>query len=383
MVLAAVVGLIVGSAGALAVQDDGDAPALAPVPRASVTPAPPEPGVLLVWTPDHLPADLGTVASGFDGVDAVTTVWGGDVSLVASADTDGHVVDAPATGWAIPLDAIGVDSATFDAFVPRADAALLRSLAPGRALLGATSARLRRLGPGATLGLAGGTRLAVGGVLADALVGGAELVVSAVQAAALGMRERYLLVSYRGDRYAVETAIRGHLGPTAIRFRVPGETPFLRQGDAVLPQALVKDRFGEFAYREVPGRDVELDPGWIAGNIVTASVPLLGRVRCHRGIVEAVRGALAELESDGLGYLVSPAGYAGCFASRAIAAGAPLSRHAWGIALDVNVGKNPTGLASVQDPRLVNVMRKWGFTSGADWLVPDPAHFEYLRPPRR
>jgi hypothetical protein len=25
-------------------------------------------------------------------------------------------------------------------------------------------------------------------------------------------------------------------------------------------------------------------------------------------------------------------------------------------------------------------MERWGFTWGGRWLVPDPAHFEYLRP---
>jgi hypothetical protein len=46
------------------------------------------------------------------------------------------------------------------------------------------------------------------------------------------------------------------------------------------------------------------------------------------------------------------------------------------------VAGNPTGLASAQDPRLVEVMERWGFTWGGRWLVPDPAHFEWLRSPR-
>jgi hypothetical protein len=46
----------------------------------------------------------------------------------------------------------------------------------------------------------------------------------------------------------------------------------------------------------------------------------------------------------------------------------------------LNVNVNPTGLASAQDPRLVEVMQHWGFTSGTRWLVPDPSHFEYLQP---
>ncbi len=70
----------------------------------------------------------------------------------------------------------------------------------------------------------------------------------------------------------------------------------------------------------------------------------------------------------------------GCWNPRLIRADDGISRHAWGAALDLNVNANPTGLASAQDPRLVEVMQRWGFTSGAHWLVPDPSHFEYLQP---
>ena len=51
------------------------------------------------------------------------------------------------------------------------------------------------------------------------------------------------------------------------------------------------------------------------------------------------------------------------------------------MAVDLNAGANPTGLASVQDPRLVAVFARWGFTEGSGWLVPDAGHFEYVSPP--
>ena len=47
----------------------------------------------------------------------------------------------------------------------------------------------------------------------------------------------------------------------------------------------------------------------------------------------------------------------------------------------MNVSANPEGGASRQDPRLVEIFRRWGFTWGGDWLVPDPMHFEYTRVP--
>lgn len=176
---------------------------------------------------------------------------------------------------------------------------------------------------------------------------------------------------------------QGLLPPgTPVRFRLAGETPFLREGDAVLPQALVKDRFGEFAFRDLAGRDIEVDPEWVSAHIVTADVPILGRVTCHRAVIGAVRAALTDLVKSNLASLVDPAAFAGCFAAKRINPGEPVSRHAWGVALDVNYRGNQTGVSSAQDPRLVAVMARYGFTSGADWLQPDPAHFEYIRPAR-
>jgi hypothetical protein len=377
---AALAGLVAGGAATLAVQprEPGplDAPRLAP---GDGRPGPP---VLLVWTPGGLPADLAPSVARLPGVLAVSAVAGGPVDLVSSADEQGVAVDALEDGWRIPLDAAALDPARHAAFVPADSRAAVAGRVPGRALLGATSARLRGVAAGGRLRLATGTELVVAGVVDDALVGAAEVVVSPDDGRALGLVPRYLLVAHDGERAAVERAVRSLLPPaTPVRFRAPGETPFLREGDAVLPQALVKDRFGEFAYRPGPGRAVELDPAWAADHLVTATVPLLGRVRCHRALLLALEGALADLEAASLGYLVKPEGFAGCWAPRRIAPGAPLSRHAWGIAFDVGLSAHPTGVSAAHDARLLAVMRRWGFTSGADWLVPDPAHFEYLRPP--
>ena len=120
------------------------------------------------------------------------------------------------------------------------------------------------------------------------------------------------------------------------------------------------------------------DPGWVDRNIVRARLPVLGTVRCHRSLVPALEGAMRELQERNLASLVAT--YAGCWVPRAIAAGEGLSRHAWGAAVDLNFRPNRSGLGSAQDVRLVEVMARWGFTWGGSWLVPDAAHFEYVRP---
>jgi hypothetical protein len=86
---------------------------------------------------------------------------------------------------------------------------------------------------------------------------------------------------------------------------------------------------------------------------------------------------MRELQSRGLSELVH---YDGCFSPRmAVGNSYALSRHAHGIAVDINAAQNPYGEKPIQDPRLVEVMERWGFTWGGRWLVPDGMHFEFVR----
>jgi D-alanyl-D-alanine carboxypeptidase-like protein len=400
---ATVIGLVVGAGAALALQEPPDPPrsllspvasrvpgatgAAAPGPTRSASPAPPADRVLLVWTPGRLAEGLAGRVRRVRGVQAVTVVRGGLLGLAGSADADGRPVDRPVAGAAIPLEAIGFDPATYPAMLPASARAAFRRLRPGEALLGATSARLRRLGPGGRLRLVRhgrpGRWLTVAGVVDDTLVGAAEVAVTLAGASPVGVvRDRYLLLAYRGDRAAVAAAVRRTL-PAAppVRLRGPGETPFFRAGDAVLPQAMVKERFGEFSWRPGAADGFVQDPAWESANLATARVPILGRVRCNRALLPALAGAMGELRQRNLARLVDPEAYAGCWNPRLTRGGGGVSRHAWGAAVDLNVAGNPTGLASAQDPRLVEVMERWGFTWGGRWLVPDPAHFEWLRRP--
>lgn len=389
VLLAAVGGLIAGGATTLSLQ--APAAPMADRPDVSTGPAvleeaqlePANGGVLLAWTAGGLPDGFADRVSELPGVEAITTVAGDRIDLAASHDAMGKPVDAFTDGWVVPLDALAIDPSSYAAFVPAADRATVAGLRPGTALLGSTSARLRRLDVGDTLTLADGHRLTIAGVVDDTTVAAAELVVADVDAAGLGIAtDRFVLVRHHAPRPGIEGAIRRQAS-TQVRIRSPGETPWMRHGDAVLPQALVKDQFGEFAYRPAgPDRTIEQDPAWVADHIVTATLPVLGDVRCHRGLVQQLRGALQELADRGLSHLVDRAAFAGCHSPRLIAADRMPSRHAWGIALDVNADANPTGLDSRQDRRLVETFARWGFTWGGFWLVPDPMHVEYVGPSR-
>lgn len=355
---------------------------------ARVAPLPEATDVLLAWTPRSLPPGLEEAARAHSGVEAVSVVAAGITNLVASHDSDGAEVDRPEAGWSIPLDTIAVDPAAHARIASVADRGTIESLGPGEALLGRSSAALRRLDVGATVELDGGQVLQVTGIVEDVTVGAAELVVDRATGAEVGVdTPRYLLLSHGGDRADVEAGLRATLPTdTPIRFRGLGETAFLRHGDAVLPQVRLKERFGEFAYKLPPPgrREFQQDPAWQSEHLVSRDLPILGPARCHRALIDAVEGVLRELEEANLAHLLDPDGFVGCWNPRLVVAdGDDLSHHAWGVALDVNYVANPTGRESLQDPRLVDAFRRWGFTWGGEWLVADPAHFEFVEPPER
>jgi hypothetical protein len=388
---AALGGTLTGALFMARVQDSGARVREPAAPTTMATPpiptlAPPEdgkPDTLLAWTADTLDPGLADAITSDPAVRHTTIVQGGIVDLVASRDAEGATVDSLSDGWAIPLDLVAVDPAGHSPFALAADRPALAQLGPGEALLGQTSAGLRRIGPGGVLDLAGGVSVVVIGVVDDTSIGGAELVVDRSTADALGAsRERFLLAAYDGDRATLEARWRARLTVAAdVRFRAPGETPYLRDSDAVLPPAQIKTRFGEFSYRRGEGDEFEQDVAWQATHLVHTDLPLIGPVRCHRDVVDALRGALNEVRRAGLASLIDPAGFQGCWNPRLTRSRIALSRHAWGVAVDLNYGQNPTGFASVQDPRLLEIFARWGFTDGSGWLVPDAGHFEYVAAP--
>lgn len=384
------VALVVGLAGggAIGFLAQGKPP---PVTLPSPAPAPdrlPEttpltPDTLLAWIPGGLPAGTAASVRMLPGVEHVVAVRSGTAWLTSSATADGFTVDSPPAGLSIPIEVAAAELRAYSPFLSPADRALVPALARGEAVLGATSASLRTAGPGTTL-VFGTRRIRVAGVVPDAAIGAHEAFVSRKTAAALGVtRERYLLIDPEdgASRKALTAGIRDVLPAGALlRVRGPGETPFFRHGDAVVAPVRLKELFGEFAARPT-GAYLEMDPVWVMDNIRLATVPILGRVQCHRGIIPQLRGALAEVEAEGLGHLIDPSDYGGCYSARFLNFNpeAGISHHTWAVAIDVNVSTNLFGRIPHQDPRVVAIFERWGFTWGGHWLLPDGMHFEFVR----
>ena len=143
----------------------------------------------------------------------------------------------------------------------------------------------------------------------------------------------------------------------------------------VLPTALVKEMFGDFQIKERDGVWITTEPEWREENIQNKRMPILGITRCHRLMWEPLEGALNQILEEGLEEYLSIEEWrssGGCYAPRRISrfdAGGSISRHAWGIAIDINT-------KSSYPPRVVQIFNDWGFAWGGTWTSPDEMHFE-------
>ena len=151
---------------------------------------------------------------------------------------------------------------------------------------------------------------------------------------------------------------------------------------AVLTGGSVARAVGSFNYTVNPNGTVNPDPRWVAANIRTEQVPILGAVRCHKAMLPQLRAALTEIERyPGLAKAIHKGEYGGCYVPRFIARNPArgLSFHTFGTALDINVPGNLRGTPGLIDRRVVAIFKKWGFNWGGDWSYTDPMHFELAR----
>jgi D-alanyl-D-alanine carboxypeptidase-like protein len=279
-------------------------------------------------------------------------------------------------GYAIPLDAIAVNPRRYAATVPADAQPAFARLRRGTTVISQTEAGLRNARVGTVLRLADGRRMRVVAIVDDAVLRNAEVAVAAGDPRVPPLRTT-VVVALSGPitlRELARTAERG----AAARILPGGPPPAAGPVGPARPGTL-KVRFGEPAVGLPYGSDwIRLDPGFVHRYIVSRRVPILGTVSCHRAMVPHLRAALAELSRRGLAGLVNPGDYAGCYAPRRIQPRGQLSLHAWGLAVDLNASRNPFRGRSHQDPRLVRIMERHGFTWGGRWPTrPDPMHFEF------
>jgi hypothetical protein len=317
---------------------------------------------LLVWAPGGFTErEVGMVRDS-TRVAAISAVRTG--LLPAASGRSGYRV--------VPVEAMAVDANAYTAAAGRPGRKLVAMLPKG-AVLSRTGAKLRKVRSGGRLRLAGDRTVSVSGVVDDAVLGGYEVALDRNLARGYGIRRvAYLLVKPRGRVDGLQKELRRLLKGRKLHFVTPGDRPFVRGGDSVLPLAQVKARFGEFALPSL--RRGRPDPAWVRANVVTRRLPILGRVRCHRLVIGDLGKAMADLQRHGLHGLVSAGAFrreGGCWSPRLVrdARGGRLSRHAWGIAVELEV---------TPDERLIRTMAEHGFVWGGSFAHPDVTHFEWV-----
>jgi hypothetical protein len=215
--------------------------------------------------------------------------------------------------------------------------------------------------------------LEVGKIIKDSTLGWFEIVVNKEVGYKLGIFRNIQAIiwdSKVSENFFIE--LHKNIEYRKVKFTYKKPSP---NKNWVLPNALVKEMFGDFQIKERDGVWITTEPEWREENIQNKRMPILGITRCHRLMWEPLEGALNQILEEGLeGYLSIEEwrSSGGCYAPRRISrfdAGGSISRHAWGIAIDINT-------KSGYPPRIVEIFNSWGFAWGGTWTSPDEMHFE-------
>lgn len=292
--------------------------------------------------------------------------------------------------WQFPM---GVTALPVDAIGRVMGFTVSSAVASGQVVMSATTASLRGAQVGDVVDLVdiggGIASFPIGYIAPDAEVGGAELVMSHEQADVLGIdiTTRVLLYGqFAREQMEAQIAAAGMVDGIGVRIFRSWQLP---NPDSLLGGGRLKTLLGEFDYRVNSNLGLSLDDDWVATNILRVNYSSIGlRASCHRAVVGDIQAALTEIAAAGLSFAVDLGNtntYGGCWNPRFARVSGTIgsvSRHAWGMALDMNTVANAQGRVPQMDCRVVRIFRKHNFAWGGNFLVPDGMHFEWVGEPR-
>jgi hypothetical protein len=162
----------------------------------------------------------------------------------------------------------------------------------------------------------------------------------------------------------------------------------------VLSDEVVRDRFGDPSSRI--GADGTVDRGWEIQILDWVQLPAplrlsfdltrsVERFRCHKLVRPFFQAAFNQLFNDPEAWN-SIGDFGGCYLFRNVRGKKALSRHSWGIAIDMDVLDNPfLGVVPRVNPRVKEVMEIHGFVWGGatvwggafPWGRRDAQHWEF------
>ena len=247
---------------------------------------------------------------------------------------------------------------------------------PREVVLTTAGAEFRDLDVGSVVELTDRVERTVVAITDDPVLEDIEFVVADEDAASLDVRprQRALITLEQGaDTDELVAAVGSLLGPdTIVQARRALDRPM------VLSLPVTKARFGEFAFKDLPGRDIQAGASWIEEYVVETEIPIVGTVVCNRMIIDDLTAVMNDLIEAGLEDEIDPDRYGGCWAPRRINKNANLSRHAWGIAVDLNVDFELPGLGPIPSDGMLEAFERNGFRWGGDYPIPDNQHFEWV-----
>ena len=252
---AALFAVLLVAAGALLAMSRTDDPVVGSALRlrsgAVASPQPAPVPAWLAWMPGGFPDGFRQQVASMPDLSGTVVIAGDTRWMTASHDAEGKQVDRPDPPYTTPIDAFSVDPGEYAPFLPDAYRdEVVSALRNGKAVLGSSSASLRRIGPGGSISF-GDRTVDVGAVVPDEVVGWSELLVSREVGAELGIaHDRYLLATAGDDMTAArfDDLIAGLIPPdTPLRTVAPGDTTYVRVASGVNPPVVMKEVFGEFS----------------------------------------------------------------------------------------------------------------------------------------
>lgn len=320
---------------------------------------------------DGVPADAMQVISGIDGVEEAVVVSSFEVQV-------------PTRDGLEPVDALAVDTSRFRRFTPDVTAnevGVWERVGEGDVVF--TSAAANRvgavLGESATLSGARSTEaLRVGALAANGLPQLADVLVGVEvgeRLGATGPDTLLVAIADEADTSAVMARVVEAVGGEPTRLEEPEVQEQAPPGHVRSTSASLEP----FNYQSVGDGTIRIDGDWVARHIVSVDMPILGRVTCHRAIIDQMHAALVEIQEAGLADEIYQ--YSGCWVPRHMLwdPSRGISQHAWGLAFDINVPTNQYGATPTLHPGIVDAFRRWGFKWGGDFSTPDGMHFELER----
>jgi hypothetical protein len=267
---------------------------------------------------------------------------------------------------------------------------MANAAAGGYVLMGETSAEVRGAKVGDVMTLRDSRfrpkLFTVGAIVPDRFVDWGDFYMTDTTARVLGdMKISRVLVTGMASSKSVIAAWKAKRFPIGSQFRL--RTSWDRVNpDGTLGTATTKKLLGELIYKPTTGSSMLVDATWTTKNIVWKKVyqGINLANNCHKTVATAIQNALSEIKAAGLSNAIDVRNsnrYGGCFVGRYNRFGGVFgspSRHAWGMAIDINTATNPQGGVPQMNCSVVRIFRKWGFAWGGNFWPADGMHFEYV-----